>query len=63
MADQEPKDDVETCVVKVEGAGTFEENVAQMKKTFHDQGWTFIETVFPMNDKPTMFFRRPRRSL
>jgi hypothetical protein len=45
-------------VVKVEGPGTFEENVAQIKTTFDDQGWTFIDIIYPINDRPTMFFER-----
>jgi hypothetical protein len=59
MAGQEAEDDVERCAVKVEGPGGFEENVAQIKQTFRDQGWTFIEIIYPINDRPTLFFRRP----
>jgi hypothetical protein len=54
------KDNLDSCAVKVDGTGTFEDNVARIKKTFADQGWTFVELVRPLNDSPTLLFSRPK---
>ena len=47
----------DVCVVKVEGRGSFAENVARIRNTMAGEGWTFLELVYPMNDAPTMFFK------
>jgi hypothetical protein len=49
------KHDVEICVAKVEGPGTFQQNVAQIQNTLRADGWTFIEISRLQNDSPTMF--------
>jgi len=54
------KPEVEQCAVKVEGSGTFEQNVNQIKKTFAEQGWHFVRLMQPLNDEPKLLFSRQK---
>jgi hypothetical protein len=53
-------EEIESCSVKVEGPGTFEENVEQIKHRFAAQGWTFVKVIRPLNERASLIFTRPK---